>query len=44
MYFLPKSLDGEIVVGLCLRDDDMEKLKVDEEFVKYGQYRVINDL
>lgn len=38
VYLLPKALDGEIAAGLCLRDDDMEKLKVDEEFVKYGQY------
>jgi hypothetical protein len=38
VYLLPKAPDGEIVAGLCLRDDDMEKLKVDEEFVKYGQY------
>ncbi|KAE9367174.1 putative trichothecene 3-O-acetyltransferase [Stipitochalara longipes BDJ] len=38
VYLLPKTLDGGIVAGLCLREDDMEKLKVDEEFVKYGQY------
>jgi hypothetical protein len=38
VYLLPKALDGEIVAGLCLRDDDMEKLKVDKEFVKYGKY------
>jgi len=38
VYLLPKALDGEIVAGLCLRDDDMEKLKVDKEFLKYGQY------
>jgi hypothetical protein len=38
VYLLPKALDGEIVAGLCLRDDDMEKLKVDKEFMKYGQY------
>jgi hypothetical protein len=38
VYLLPKALDGEIVAGLCLRDDDMEKLKVDKEFAKYGQY------
>jgi len=38
VYLLPKALDGEIVAGLCLRDDDIEELKVDEEFVKYGQH------
>jgi hypothetical protein len=38
VFLLPKALDGEIVAGFCLRGDDMEKLKVDKEFVKYGQY------
>lgn len=35
-YFIPKSLDGEIVVALCLRGEDMENLKADSEFGKFG--------
>ncbi|ROV97351.1 hypothetical protein VMCG_06910 [Cytospora schulzeri] len=27
VYFIPKNRDGEIVVGLCLRGDDVERLK-----------------
>lgn len=38
VYFLPRSLDGEIVVGICLRNEDLERLKEDEEFVRYGTY------
>lgn len=36
VYFLPKKSDGEIVVGICLREDDMERLKDDKEFIKFG--------
>jgi hypothetical protein len=28
VYFLPKTLDGEIAVAICLRHDDMERLKM----------------
>lgn len=38
IYILPKRLDGELVVAVCLRDEDMERLRVDEEFAKYGKY------
>jgi hypothetical protein len=38
VYFLPKRLDGEIVVGVCLRRDDLEKLQDDSEFSKYGEW------
>ncbi|KAK2754029.1 hypothetical protein FQN54_007198 [Arachnomyces sp. PD_36] len=38
LYLMPKALDGEIAVAICLRNDDMERLKVDEEFMKYGTY------
>ncbi|KAG0252235.1 hypothetical protein DFQ27_008220 [Actinomortierella ambigua] len=37
-YLMPKSPEGEIIVGICLRDADMERLKVDPVFNKYGQY------
>lgn len=35
-YFMPRTLDGEIALGICLREEDMEKLVADEEFMKYG--------
>jgi trichothecene 3-O-acetyltransferase len=38
IYLLPKTLDGEISVALCLRDEDMERLKADDEFTKYAVY------
>jgi hypothetical protein len=38
VYFLPRALDGEIAVGVCLRDDDLERLKADEEFTKFATY------
>ncbi|KAK9238494.1 transferase [Lipomyces kononenkoae] len=38
VYFLPKRLDGQIVVGICLREEDMERLKGDEQFVRFGRY------
>jgi trichothecene 3-O-acetyltransferase len=38
VYLMPRTLDGEIAVGLCLRNEDMERLKADEEFAKYGTY------
>ena len=37
-YLMPKRLDGEIVAMLCLREEDMDRLKADEEFVEYGVY------
>ncbi|KAK6332953.1 hypothetical protein TWF718_010781 [Orbilia javanica] len=40
MYLLPKKGDGEIALALCLREEDMEKLKSDEEFTRYGKYVV----
>ena len=38
IYLMPTSLDGEIAVAVCLRDEDMERLRADEEFAKYGRY------
>ncbi|KAL1856618.1 hypothetical protein Plec18170_003587 [Paecilomyces lecythidis] len=38
VYFLPKSLDGEIAVGICLRNEDMEQLKTDQQFSKFGTF------
>ncbi|OBT51098.1 hypothetical protein VE04_09671, partial [Pseudogymnoascus sp. 24MN13] len=33
VYFMPRACDGEIAVAMCLREEDMEQLRVDEEFV-----------
>ena len=38
ILFMPKAMDGEISVGICLRDEDMKRLRADEEFAKYGKY------
>ncbi|KAF2423429.1 trichothecene 3-O-acetyltransferase [Tothia fuscella] len=38
MYLMPRSLDGENTAVICLRDEDMERLKVDEEFGKYARF------
>ncbi|KAF8577566.1 putative trichothecene 3-O-acetyltransferase [Ramaria rubella] len=38
IYLMPRTLDGEIAVGICLRDEDMERLRADKEFTKYGRY------
>ncbi|WYZ44569.1 hypothetical protein EsH8_VII_001005 [Colletotrichum jinshuiense] len=38
MYLLPKSREGDIALAICLRDEDMKRLKRDEEFSKYTQY------
>jgi hypothetical protein len=38
IYLMPKAQNGEIAVGICLRDEDMERLRMDEEFAKYGKY------
>lgn len=38
VYFLPKTLEGEIAVAVCLRHEDMERLKMSEEFTKFGTY------
>ncbi|KAK7402872.1 hypothetical protein QQX98_011357 [Neonectria punicea] len=38
MYLMPKRSDGEISLGISLRGEDMERLKADEEFTKYGRY------
>ncbi|KAG6836816.1 hypothetical protein H0H93_002838 [Arthromyces matolae] len=38
IYLMPKAPSGELAVAICLREEDLECLKVDEEFVKYGKY------
>jgi hypothetical protein len=38
MYILPKSPNGEIPIGICLRDEDWERLSADEEWTRYATY------
>ena len=38
IYLMPRALDGEIAVAICLRDEDMERLRCDADFTKYGEY------
>jgi hypothetical protein len=38
IYLMPRTLDGEIAIAICLRDEDMERLRADEEFTKYARY------
>ncbi|KAJ8487395.1 hypothetical protein ONZ45_g14348 [Pleurotus djamor] len=37
-YLMPKKGDGEVAVLLGLREDDLETLKRDEEFMKYATF------
>lgn len=38
VYFLPKGRDGSIVVGICLREEDMEPLSMDEEVLRWSKW------
>ncbi|KAF4963019.1 hypothetical protein FSARC_8929 [Fusarium sarcochroum] len=38
MYLMPKRPDGEITAALSLRNEDMERLKGDEEWKKRGRF------
>jgi hypothetical protein len=38
VYFMPKALDGEIAVLVCLRNEDLERLRADKEFGMYAEY------
>ncbi|KAF2481080.1 putative trichothecene 3-O-acetyltransferase, partial [Neohortaea acidophila] len=35
-YFMPKTLAGDIAFAVCLRDEDAERLIVEEEFGEFG--------
>jgi hypothetical protein len=37
-YLLPKRLDREIAVAVCLGEEDLERLRSDAEFAKFGKY------
>ena len=38
VYLMPRTPDGDIAIAICLRDEDLENLRVDEEFVKYAKH------
>ena len=38
IYLMPKTPEGEIAVAVCLREDDIERLKTDEQFMRYAKY------
>ena len=35
---LPTQLDCELAIVICLRVEDMEKLRMDKAFLNYGKY------
>ncbi|KAF2727952.1 hypothetical protein EJ04DRAFT_581686 [Polyplosphaeria fusca] len=37
-YLMPKAPDGEVAAALCLRDEDLGRLRADEEFAKFATY------
>jgi hypothetical protein len=37
-YLMPRRASGEIVVAICLRDDDLLRLRSDGEFANFGTY------
>lgn len=38
MYIMPKSPQGEVAIGMCLRDEDWQRLNADTEWNKYATY------
>jgi trichothecene 3-O-acetyltransferase len=37
-YLMPKRPNGEVAAALCLRDEDLERLRADEDFAQYATY------
>lgn len=37
-YMMPKARNGDILVALCLRHADMDSLRSDEAFIRFGSY------
>ncbi|GFF60207.1 trichothecene 3-O-acetyltransferase [Aspergillus udagawae] len=37
-FLLPKTPEGEVVVVLCLRGEDIERLQSDVDFINYAEY------
>lgn len=38
LYFMPRTDAGDIDVAVCLREEDIDRLKVDEVLMRYGKY------
>lgn len=38
LYFMPRTAEGDVEVAACLRSDDIQTLRNDQEFLKYGTY------
>ena len=38
IYLMPRTLEGEIAVALCLREEDLKRLRADGQFGMYGRY------
>jgi hypothetical protein len=38
IFLMPRTRDGEIAVAICLRDEDLERLRRDEEFGRYARF------
>ena len=36
-YLLPKSKNGEIVLGICLKDEDLGRLRTDDQFMGHAE-------
>ncbi|GKZ73082.1 hypothetical protein AnigIFM50267_009757 [Aspergillus niger] len=37
-FLLPKTREGEVIVAICLRDEDIEVLRSDVVFIKHAEY------
>ena len=37
-YLMPKRGDGEVALGICLREEDLEMLRRDDEWAKWAMY------
>ncbi|KAG0100739.1 hypothetical protein BGZ93_005305 [Podila epicladia] len=38
VYLMPKAPNGEVSTAICLTDEDMDRLKADKEFIKFGRF------
>jgi hypothetical protein len=38
VFLMPKSLEEDVAAAICLREEDMNRLKTDAYFGKYAQY------
>ncbi|KAK7725796.1 hypothetical protein SLS63_007951, partial [Diaporthe eres] len=38
VYFLPKGREGDIVVGVCLREEDMKRLRMNGDVIQWSKW------